>query len=309
MAIVYFSADGLGSGDQVHKVQPALMRWIRSQNDADLIVYGGDVYKDGKPDEFEEMLAALDGNVSRMCHTPGNHCWRTDGTAPNRSKIASGYEAFWLNHRPPASAQPIDTSKKAGGRYEHFIDLAGWRLIFLDTGKSCRDGIFSRDDPWPMGDPSRKQWLKSALAAPGRAKIVFAHHSRLSCGDHGDIDQVNELWETLFDSSGAPSAALTLSGHDHNVSVYKPRSRDVARGPVDLVRGIHVAVNGAGGRNHDEGLRGTSPDLFFNNDNYCLTRITLHDATRATVVFLDFGPSPDPPTAPAGNLFSLSLQV
>ena len=78
--------------------------------------------------------------------------------------------------------------------------------------------------------------MKSALAAPGRAKIVFAHHSRLSCGDHGDVDDVNELWETLFDSSGKPLAALTLCGHDHNVSVYKPRSRDVQQGPVDLMR-------------------------------------------------------------------------
>ena len=306
MAIVYFSADGLG--DDVHEVQPALMRWIRSQNDGDLIVYGGDVYNRGTPEEFQEMLAALGGDVSRMCHTPGNHCWKTKATASNGSKIASGYEAFWLNHRPPVSAQPIDTTKKAGGRYEHFIDLAGWRLIFLDTGP-CEEGFLS-GNPWPMNDPSRKQFLKSALAAPGRAKIVFAHHSRLSCGDHGDIDAVNELWQTLFDSHGAPLAALTLCGHDHNVSVYKPRPRNVAQGPVDFSRGIHIAVNGAGGRNHDEGLHGTSPELFFDNDHYSLTRITLQDATKATVEFLDFGPAPNPPTDPAENpLFKLVLQV
>jgi 3',5'-cyclic AMP phosphodiesterase CpdA len=306
MAVVYFSADGLG--DDVHAVQPALMRWVRSQNNADLIVYGGDVYNRGTPEEFQDMLAALGGDVSKMCHTPGNHCWKTKATLSNGGKIASGYEAFWLNHRPPASAQPIDTSKKAGGRYEHLVDLAGWRLIFLDTGP-CEEGLFS-DNPWPMGDASRTQFLTSALAAPGRAKIVFAHHSRLSCGDHGDIKAVNELWKTLFDSNGKPLATLTLSGHDHNVSVYKPRPRNVGQGPVDLSKGIHVAVNGAGGRNHDEGLQGTRPDLFFNNEHYSLTRITLHDATRATVDFLDFGPAPNPPTAPAPNpLFSLSLQV
>jgi len=307
MAIVYFSADGFG--DDVNEVQPALMRWIRSQNNADLIVYGGDVYNRGTPDEFQMMLSALDGNVSRMCHTPGNHCWKTKATASNGSKIPSAYEAFWLNHRPPASAQPIDTTRKAGGRYEHFIDLAGWRLIFLDTGP-CEGSFFGGDDPWPMNDPSRTQFLKSALAAPGRAKIVFAHHSRLSCGDHGDIKAVNELWQTLFDSNGAPLAALTLCGHDHNVSVYKPRKRDVGQGPVDFSQGIHIAVNGAGGRNHDNRVKGTRPDLFFDNGNYSLTRITLHDATKATVEFLDFGPAPSPPEAPAQNpLFTLALQV
>jgi 3',5'-cyclic AMP phosphodiesterase CpdA len=287
------------------------MRWIRSQNNADLIVYGGDVYNSGTPEEFQEMLAALGGDVSKMCHTPGNHCWKTKATVSNGSKIASGYEAFWRNHAPPASAQPIDTSKKAGGRYEHFIDLAGWRLIFLDTGRCKEGGLFGlSDNPWPMDDESRREFLKSTLALPGRAKIVFAHHSRLSCGDHGDIDAVNDLWETLFDSSGAPLAALTLCGHDHNVSIYKPRPRNVEQGPVPLSKGIHIAVNGAGGRNHDEGFRGTRPELFFNNDNYSLTRITLHDATHATVDFLDFGPAPNPPTAPASNpLFTLDLQV
>jgi len=162
-----------------------------------------------------------------------------------------------------------------------------------------------------MGDASRTQFLKSALAAPGRAKIVFAHHSRLSCGDHGDIKAVNELWKTLFDSNGAPLAALALAGHDHNVSVYKPRTRDVSAGPVAFSQGIHIAVNGAGGRNHDEGVNGTTPELFFDNDNYSLTRITLHDATKATVEFLDFGPAPNPlPTAPAQSpLFKLLLQV
>jgi 3',5'-cyclic AMP phosphodiesterase CpdA len=305
MAIVYFSADGLG--DDVHEVQPALMQWIRSRNDADLIVYGGDIYNKGTPDEFQQTFAAIGGNVSRMCHTPGNHCWKTKATASNGSKIPSGYEAFWLNHPPPASAQPVDTSRKGGGRYEHFIDLEGWRLIFLDTGP-C-EGLFS-DNPWPMGDASRTQFLKSALTAPGRAKIVFAHHSRLSCGDHGDVKAVNALWETLFDASGAPLAALTLCGHDHNVSVYKPRPRDVKQGAVDFSKGIHIAVNGAGGRNHDEGVRGTTPELFFDNDNYSLTRITLHDATKATVDFLDFGPAPTPPTAPAQSpLFTLALQV
>ena len=305
MAVVYFSADGLG--EHVNQVQPALMRWIRAQNNADLIVYGGDVYDRGTADEFEEMLTALGGDVSRMCHTPGNHCWKTKETAANGSKIPAGYEAFWRNFRPPISAQPIDTSKKAGGRYEHFIDLAGWRLIFLDTGP-CEEGVFS-DNPWPMGDATRLQWLKSAMATPGRAKIVFAHHSRLSCGDHGDIKAVNALWQALFDPAGAPLAALTLCGHDHNVSVYRPRPRNVGDGPVDAAHGIHIAVNGAGGRNHDEGVRGTTPELFFNNDNYSLTRIILHDAARATVDFLDFGPAPTAAVPAQVPLFSLLLQV
>jgi hypothetical protein len=45
---------------------------------------------------------------------------------------------------------------------------------------------------------------------------------------------------------------------------------------------------------------GTRPDLFFDEDNFCVTRINLLDASSADVDILSFGPN-DPPsmTAPA----------
>jgi hypothetical protein len=301
MAVVFFTGDG--HGKDVGKVQRAFMKWIRANATADLIVYGGDVYGKGTPEEFQLMLGDVGGDVSKICHTPGNHCWRTMKMAPDGSRYPSGYEEFWKDHPPPGSAQPIDTSRKAGARYEHFIDMAGWRLIFLDTGP-CED----HSAPWPMSDPTRLQWLEGALATPGRAKMVFAHHSRLSRGKHGDIEEVDALWQALFDDNGVPLAAVTFAGHDHNVSVYDARPRkNPDDGPVDFAKGIHVVVNGAGGRGHDTGWRGTRPDLFFDDDNYCLTRITLHDATRATLDFLGFGRHPEPQIANPSTLFTLNL--
>ena len=35
------------------------------------IVYGGDVYKEGKPAEFDEFLKQMDGDVTKMCEPPG----------------------------------------------------------------------------------------------------------------------------------------------------------------------------------------------------------------------------------------------
>jgi len=303
MAVVFYSADG--HGRDVNGVQGPLMRWIRANPAPDLIVYGGDVYNDGTPEEFQRMLAEMGGDVSKVCHTPGNHCWRTMKLGENGARHPSAYESFWKQYPPPASAQPIDTSKIAGARYEHYADLAGWRLIFLDTGP-CKD----HKAPWPMGDATRLQWLKAALATPGRAKIVFAHHSRLSYGKHGDIEEVDGLWQALFDDQGAPLAALTMAGHDHNVSVYGPRPRkQPEKGSVDFSRGIHIVVNGAGGRGHDVAWRGTRPDLHTDDDNYFLTRITLHDQARATLEFLNFGPKKAPAITTPAPRFTLQLQV
>ena len=302
MAVVYWGADGAGDG--VGSVHAAFIKWIRAQGDADLIINGGDVYGDGTPEQFELFRQAMGGNLQGICETPGNHDWRTRATSPATGQIPAAYEAFWKQFPPPASRQPIAADKRGGARYEHVIDLHGWRLIFLDTGP-CED-----IEAWPMGDPSRVAWLRDALNTPGRAKIVCAHHSRLSRGKHGDIGEVEAVWATLFDGTGAPRAALTIGGHDHNVSIYQPRPRDVSRGAVDLSKGIHVMVNGAGGRGHDVGFQGTQPDVFFEEQQYCLTRLRLSATASAEVEILSFGKKKDPPAdlAPA-LLHRLSIQV
>ena len=287
MAVVYWSADGLGK--DVGTVHMTLIRWMRANGSPSLIVNGGDVYNKGKSSEFERLLQQVGGTVAEMCETPGNHDWGTTSSSTATGEIPSGYEAFWKRFAPPNSKQPIDASKKGGARYEHFIDLAGWRLVFLDTGPS-------ESSAWPMGDHARETWLRETVrGVPGRAKIVFAHHSRLSFGNHGDIENVDRAWRALFDDDGTPRASLTMAGHDHNVSIYKPRPRDVADGAVAFARGIHIMVNGAGGRGHDRPSDGTEADFHFNEFNYCATKITLIDERSADIELWDFGPGKNPP--------------
>lgn len=286
MAVIYFTADGAGRG--MGEVPAFIYRWMRAHGNPSLIVNGGDVYKHGRDKDFARFLEQIDGNTADMCETAGNHDWQTTSRAPDTGIIPSEYEAFWTQFAPPRSRQPIDRTKRGGARYDHFIDMDGWRLVFVDTGP-CND------ERWPVGDPDRVTWLRRTLTAtPGRAKIVFAHHSRLSRGKHGDIRNVDELWKAMFASDGTPLAALSMSGHDHNVSVYSPRGRDnpeeVSR---DAAPGIWVVVNGAGGHGHDMGFRGTRPD-HFDSDNFCATRITLIDERSADVETLSFGHN-DPP--------------
>lgn len=284
---VYWTSDGGGAdGGGVTSV---LHQWIARQNHAELIVYGGDVYKRGRTGEFSSFLQQVGGQVSRMCETAGNHEWKDrDTNGPNA--FPRGYEEFWSNPAR-ASRQPVDTTKRSGARYEHHLDLNGWRLIFLDTG------ALEYLSEWPMGDEMRVTWLEHALSGGGRSRMIFGHHSRLSWGKHGDNDGMDRMWRLLFDAAGAPRAALTLSGHDHNISVYKPRNRDLA--VTDSTRGIDIWVNGRGGADFYERWDGTESEVFPPNADadrdslgFCVTQIELIDPTHARVRILNLGNPP-----------------
>jgi hypothetical protein len=295
-AFVYWTSDG-GGGDGGRRAE-ILHRWIVSQGNASLIVYGGDVYEHGKPQEFAKFLAQMGNDVSLMCETTGNHDWMTR-TSDRSDAQPVGYEGFWSKFPPPRSKQPIDKSKVAGARYEHFIDLNGWRLIFPDTG------ALEYLPAWPMDNPAREQWLKDAIAGGnGRAQILFTHFSRLSWGQHGDNKGVSKIWEALFDAAGQPRAVCTIGGHDHNVSLYKFRDRDLQE--TDATHGIQIWVNGMGGAGPYRRLVGTSTGMIYPKSAadaddpimYCVTQVELVDATHATVRLLSFGSSPKSDTVP-----------
>jgi hypothetical protein len=293
MSLVYWLSDGvgervnMGGANGTTPIPTALIRWIRTKGAPDLIIYGGDVYQSGNTKAFTEFFKQMDNDVRLMCETPGNHDWKDDPEMPLIGRIPHGYDTFWRSH--PESKQPVDTTKKGGARYEHFIDLNGWRLLFLDTGDYTQNS-------WPAGDAARATWLRDNLL-PGRSNIIVGHHSRLSRGRHGDNDRLDALWRLLFDNAGVPRAAFTIAGHDHSVSIYGPRSRDNPAGnAVTPDKGIYVFVNGAGGDGHYSqsgflglGVSGTRPDIFADDENFCITRINLIDARSADVDVLSFG--------------------
>jgi hypothetical protein len=312
MSLVYWFSDGAGHGltrggpSGTTPIPTLMVRWIRANGSPDLIVYGGDVYPSGNSDAFMRFFEQMDNDVTLMCETPGNHDWQDDPNMPGVGRIPHGYETFWKAH--PESKQPIDETKTRGARYEHFIDLDGWRFLFLDTGD------YDNGHPWPDGDQARVTWLTTSLQ-PGRANVVVAHHSRLSRGRHGDNDRLDPLWRMLFDEHGTPRVAFTLGGHDHNVSVYKPRSRTNPTGAaVAFAAGISIIVNGAGGDGHYSqkggfagfvlGIDGTKPDQFADDEHFCVTRINVIDARSADVDLLDFGTRAigDPVTVPEAHV-------
>jgi hypothetical protein len=310
MFSIYWFADGAGTDDAVPR---AMARWIRTQPPNRLIVYGGDIYRSGTEEQFEMFFDQMNRDVSDMCAVPGNHDWKTASPDPHPDKIPLGYERFWRKFAPRESQQPINAEKRGGARYEHVKDIEGWRLVFVDTGPCNKEN-------WPVFDPERPVWLREQLTStPGRAKIVFGHHSRLSRGKHGDNMTVAALWECLFDpATGAPLASLMVGGHDHNATWYEPRPKDPERGIVPFDQGIHVHVNGAGGHGHDETsglftgifrpISGTKPD-WKDDDNWCVTRINLLSPTSAEVSILSFGADKPPRVTEPAVLKTFTLKV
>jgi len=300
MALVYWLSDGVGDGvntasDNTTAVVTLMTRWIRANGTPTLIVNGGDVYGSGQDDEFALFLEQMDADLTLMCETPGNHDYLNPDETSQTGRIPKGYDAFWSNH--PEGRQPVDGQARGGRRYEHFIDVDAWRLFFLDTGDYD-------NSPWPAGDDSRVDWLRSHFN-PGRRNIVFAHHSRLSRGHHGHNQDLKVLWEALFDEA-TPRVAFTMAGHDHNINMYGPRSKDAPESPsVPFVNGIHVFVNGAGGAGFysTSGLlaRGKKGDLCTNDNTFAVTRINLIDATSVDVDVLAFGKKAENPPARLDN--------
>ncbi len=311
MFSIFWFADGAGTDDSVPR---AMVKWIRTQTDRRLIVYGGDVYKRGTEAQFAMFYEQMNRDVSDTCALSGNHDWKTASADPHPDRIPLGFERFWQQFPLGVSQQPIDTGKRGGARYEHVKDIDGWRLVFVDTGP-CNT------EDWPVDDLDRPVWLRRALTeTPGRAKIVFGHHSRLSRGKHGDNDTVRVLWDCLFDEkTSAPLAALVVSGHDHNTTWYEPRPKDnPERAAVPFGHGIYVHVNGAGGHGHDEAsglftgffqpISGTKPD-FKDDDNWCVTRIDLISATAADVSILSFGADKPPRVTEPSVVKKFELRV
>jgi 3',5'-cyclic AMP phosphodiesterase CpdA len=280
---VYWIADGCGS--KVNDIVKVMIKWIRKQADATLIIYGGDVYGSGTSKEFSKFLDQFGGQVSEVSALPGNHDWRTAKKVPGAGEIADGYETFWSAVPPPASRTMIRADQVGSARYDYFNDdVPGWRLVFVDTSAAGDD-----EGNWPRGIAVRVDWLAETLrGTPGRSKILFTHHSRLSCGNHGDQDRLQKLWESLFDGpEERPLVSLTVAGHDHNVSIYAPRGKQPAQTRPPAT-GISILVNGAGGRNHNEPEQGTPPEMSDVN-NFCISRISFLDSQSADVEVLSFG--------------------
>lgn len=154
-----------------------------ARDDPAHVIYLGDVYDTGTPEEFRAFGEVYGGLVERMWPTPGNHDW------PGH---AAGYDPFWRETlgRP----LPHHYERRAGG----------WQLLSANA-----------ETP---DDPQQLSWLRErAASGGGTCRIAFWHTPRFNAGKHRNEEiDVDHLWDAV-----AGHAAIVLSGHDHDLQRFR----------------------------------------------------------------------------------------
>ena len=129
-----------------------------AKDDPAHVIYLGDVYETGTPEEFETFGDVWRPLVKRTWPTPGNHEWPSHET---------GYDKFWRD-------QPYTYTRSA----------AGWKLI-------------SANSQTP-DSAAQLRWLREQVAGGGTCRIAFWHRPRWNAGEHRDEEgAVAEMWAAV----------------------------------------------------------------------------------------------------------------
>jgi acid phosphatase type 7 len=176
----------VGDGPDGASNAAAVARMI-NRSKPDRVLYLGDVYEEGTPDEFAANFDPLYGQVAKkVAPTPGNHDW---------PQHTGGYDVYW---------------KRKQGRdvqWWYSFKTGGWQILSLNSEMD--------HDP---GSP-QVSWLKANTKAKGTCKLAFWHRPRYSAGDHhGDDPTMQPFWDVL-----KGRAALIVNGHEHDMQRFKPR--------------------------------------------------------------------------------------
>lgn len=179
-AVVWAVGDGATGSDEAR----ALGERIAADRPARLL-YLGDVYPDGRAEDFAERYEPVYGKVAAVTEpTPGNHEWATR---------AEGYEPYW---------------ERAKGRTPpgfYAFELAGWQMLSMNSEA-------------PHGpDSDQVAFLREQVRRGGDCRLAFWHRPRFSAGNYGD-EALAPLWDAL-----RGHAVLVLNAHDHNTQRFAPR--------------------------------------------------------------------------------------
>jgi hypothetical protein len=160
-----------------------LIRLIK-RADPDRVLYLGDVYPEGRRDDFDRWAKPWGDLVNRMAPTPGNHEW---------IHASEGYEPFW--REVTGETPPTYYSFQAGG----------WDILSVNGEHSQSQSIES--------------WLADQASGGGNCRIAFWHRPAYSAGKYKDGDErARAFWDAL-----QGGARIVLSGHDHDMQRLRPR--------------------------------------------------------------------------------------
>lgn len=203
---IYFLSDA-GSGPDAQQITSLI------PSDADLIVYGGDVYPRDTTADYAADISGLlsSAKMALLVQLCGNHDW------PNRS-CGGGYYA-----QVAALAQHATFS---GTKDYGKITIAGWDFIFLNTNRAAQAVVGDCSETTPIVsdaqvglDATETAQLNTWLNAAGNQKVVIGHHMRYSPSTtHLDNANLDQMWNAL-----QGKCVAYIHGHAHNYSRQRPR--------------------------------------------------------------------------------------
>lgn len=178
-ATIWAVGDGANGSDEAR----TLARRIAAGR-PERVLYLGDVYESGTPDEFKRNVTGVYGGLRPiMVPTPGNHDWG------NRER---GYDPYWqaITGRPTP--------------HWFAFTIGGWRIVSVNS-----------EEP---AEPRQLRLLEREVARRAdRCLIVMLHRPRLNAGRHGDAESTEPIWSRV-----RGRATLVLAGHDHNLQRFRP---------------------------------------------------------------------------------------
>jgi hypothetical protein len=175
------SAEIWAVGDAEPPAENSVARLIK-RGDPDRILYLGDVYPDGNPDDFRRWAKPWGRFVRRMAPTPGNHDW---------PEAREGYEPYWK--QVTGETPPTYYAFRAGG----------WQILSVNSEHDEQGAV--------------DRWLRHKVRSEGNCRIAFWHRPNFSAGEHPGDDVTDGLWESL-----QGRARLVVNGHDHNMQRFQP---------------------------------------------------------------------------------------
>ena len=232
-----FTVAALGDGPSGSTQTKAVATMVNSWN-PDMLMYLGDVYQRGMPDEFMNFYNPIYGSdAGKTISTIGNHEYKqlTDG---------SGYFWYWNfpNGSPtePAGGQP---GGGTGGGSWYSLDVGGpsenaWHIISLNSNVPM-----TISPPTPQGT-----WLQQDLAADVAARpksthpcsLAFWHAARFS-----DISlrlpSTSTFWNQLYPYNDD----VIINAHSHVYERWQPLNNSGVVVPQD--KGITEFVVGTAG--------------------------------------------------------------
>jgi hypothetical protein len=203
-------------------------------------------YENGTAAEFASCYQPSWGQFkARTRPAPGNHEYEngTNGV---------GYFGYW----GAVAGNPTQ------GWYSY--DVGGWHIVSLNS--NC--GFIAGCGP----GSAQETWLRADLAAhPTGCTLAYWHHLRFSGGQVMNEDDMQPLWQALYDAN----ADLVLAGHAHNYQRFAPQN---AFGVADPARGLREFVVGTGGNPFLHPVAAIANTEVIDNTTWGVLKLTLRNS-------------------------------